>query len=110
MSSTAGCFRWAQGWCAGQVGRIIRLCASHTAAAAAALPAVAVGAGLRPPRHSPLVLKASNITGRAPFMLQGVVQFAPAFTWEPSVGGRAFNYTIASLRRCVCAFAASCRS
>ncbi|PSC67271.1 exostosin-like glycosyltransferase [Micractinium conductrix] len=33
------------------------------------------------------------------WLLQGVVQFAPAFTWEPSVGGRAFNYTIASLRR-----------
>ncbi|KAL4421569.1 hypothetical protein ABPG75_010860 [Micractinium tetrahymenae] len=32
-------------------------------------------------------------------LLQGVRQYMPAFAWDPSAGGRAFDYTIASLRR-----------
>lgn len=32
-------------------------------------------------------------------LLEGVRQYMPAFAWDSSVGGRAFDYTIASLRR-----------
>lgn len=32
-------------------------------------------------------------------LVQGLVRYRDAFHWEPAAGGKAFEYTIASLRR-----------